>query len=185
MFKNLFKGLFSTSKKEKTEDADSPPPPLTMFMQLAGIKGECKDPQHKDEIIVLNWTFGASHSGVFHDGSGGHYGKSKLRDFHFEKYMDSASPELFKYSLTGKHIPEVKFSIRNNGKEPLDFLQLTLNKVIISSLDYDIVEDGRKIREILTLTFAEIQYEFFKPAKKQGVTENYSLRYDVAQKILI
>jgi type VI protein secretion system component Hcp len=60
-----------------------------------------------------------------------------------------------------------------------------LNKVIISSLDYDIVEDGRKIREILTLTFAEIQYEFFKPAKKQGVTENYSLRYDVAQKILI
>jgi type VI secretion system secreted protein Hcp len=70
------------------------------FLKLAGIKGESLDSKHKDEIEVLSFSFGISNK-VSPTGGGG-AGKATIEDFRFVKNVDTASPDLFDATCSGK-----------------------------------------------------------------------------------
>ena len=44
---------------------------VDIFIKIGDIKGESMDKAHKDEIDVLNWSWGMAQSGNMHVGGGG------------------------------------------------------------------------------------------------------------------
>jgi type VI secretion system secreted protein Hcp len=93
-----------------------------IFLKIAGIDGESQDAAHKNEIDVSSWTWQVLQESNMQQGSGGGSGKATVKDLSFVHDVDRASPNLMKYCLTGKHIPEAKLTVRKAGGTPLEYL---------------------------------------------------------------
>src|SRR4051812_10190148 len=106
---------------------------VDMFIKIKDVEGESKDSKHSKEIDVLSWSWGASQSGSMHGGGGGGAGKANVQDISITKYVDKASPNLFKYCSNGKHIGEALLTIRKAGEKPLEYLKIKLTDLLISS----------------------------------------------------
>jgi type VI secretion system secreted protein Hcp len=109
---------------------------VDMFINIDGIKGEATDSKHKGEIDILSWSWGASNSGTMQSpGTGGGAGKANFNDLSFTKFLDLASPMLLKACSTGEHIKKSVLVVRKaGGKDPLDYLIITLEDCLISSV---------------------------------------------------
>src|SRR2546428_9031240 len=105
---------------------------VDMFMKLDGIKGESGDDKHKEEIDVLSWSWGLSQSGSAHMGSGAGAGKVNVNDLSFTKYIDKSSPDLYLSCCNGKHLKDAKLVVRKAGENPLEYLIVTMEDVIVS-----------------------------------------------------
>jgi type VI secretion system secreted protein Hcp len=130
------------------------------FLKLAGIKGESTDFKHKDEIEVLSFSFGISNK-VSPTGGGGGAGKPVVEDFRLVKNVDTASPDLFDATCSGKHIQDGVFTIRRSGgiKESADYYKITFEDVLISSVaPGGNVSDGTPMEQV-ALNFASFKIE--------------------------
>src|SRR2546428_8645908 len=107
---------------------------VDMFMKIDGIKGESGDDKHKEEIDVLSWSWGMSQSGSAHMGGGAGAGKVNVNDLSFTKYIDVASPDLYLSCCNGKHLKDAKLVVRKAGENPLEYIIVTMEDVIVSSV---------------------------------------------------
>ncbi|MDR2212215.1 MAG: type VI secretion system tube protein Hcp, partial [Pseudomonadales bacterium] len=96
-----------------------------IFLKIDGIKGESQDSTHKDEIDVLKWRWEVFQESSMHSGSGGGSGKATVSDLTIEHRIDCASPNLMKFALTGRHIPQVMLVARKAGGAPHEYLKIT------------------------------------------------------------
>jgi len=107
---------------------------MDMFIKIGSLKGEAQDSKHKDEIDVLSWNWGVTNSGSAHVGGGAGAGKCNVQDFSFTKYLDKASPDLMLAACNGKHFDKAVVTVRKAGENPLEYLQITLEEVLVSSV---------------------------------------------------
>jgi type VI secretion system Hcp family effector len=80
-----------------------------IFLELDGIKGECKDSKHTDwiEVESLQWGVGRGISGP-PSSTGSHTsGKASFSDMTFSKKLDASSPLLMKAVSSGQAIAKV------------------------------------------------------------------------------
>ncbi len=96
-----------------------------IFLKIDGIDGESMDDKHKNEIEVLSWRWNIHQESTMHAGSGLGSGKVSVTNLSFEHYIDRASPNLFKYCSSGKHIPQAIPVMRKAGGNPLEYLKYT------------------------------------------------------------
>ena len=98
------------------------------FLRIDGIAGESQDPRHQGEIEVesFSWseTFLASAAGA---------GKVHVQDLHITKQIDKASPLLMLAAASGRHLTSAVLTAQRPGKEPLDYLTISLGGVMVSS----------------------------------------------------
>ena len=106
---------------------------VDIFIKIGDIKGESMDKAHKDEIDVLNWSWGMSQSGNMHVGGGGGAGKVNIQDLSLTKYVDKASPNLMMHCASGKHIDKVTLTVRKAGGELLTTANLFLESAAPAS----------------------------------------------------
>ena len=144
---------------------------VDMFIKVEGIDGESKDKEHTDEIDVLAWSWGMSQSGTFHIGGGGGAGKVNVQDLSFTHWADLASPNLMLACCNGEHIPEVVLTVRKAGKDPLEYIIITMKKVMVTSVSGGGSSGEEQLTENVTLNFAEVEYEYTKQAD-EGADEN-------------
>ena len=90
---------------------------VDMSIKIGDLEGESKITDHKDEIDVLAWSWGASQSGTFHTGSGGGAGKVNVQDISFTKWVDKSTPNLMRACSNGKHFSEATLTVRKAGEE--------------------------------------------------------------------
>ena len=140
---------------------------VDMFIKIKGIEGESRDDKHKKEIDVLAWSWGLSQSGNAHLGGGAGAGKVNVQDLSFTKYTDSATHALVLACCNGEHIEEAVFVVRKAGKEPLDYIKITLNEVIVSSVSTGGSGGEDRLTENITLNFAKFKLEY-TPQKADG-----------------
>jgi type VI secretion system secreted protein Hcp len=134
---------------------------VDMFFKIAGIEGESKDSTHKNDIDVLAWSWGVSNSGSFHHGGGGGSGKANFQDLSFTKYIDKASHALLLACASGEHVTDALLTVRKSGgKAPLEYVKITLKKVLVSSLSTGGSGGEDRLTENVTLNFAEIDYAY-------------------------
>jgi type VI secretion system secreted protein Hcp len=108
---------------------------VDIFIKIGDIKGESMDKAHKDEIDVLNWSWGMTQSGNMHVGGGGGAGKVNVHDLSLTKYVDKASPNLMMHCASGKHIDKVKLTVRKAGGESqVEYMIINLEEVLVTSL---------------------------------------------------
>ena len=108
--------------------------PFDGFLKIDGIKGECKDDKHKDEIDVSSFSYGVTQSTSVATGGGLTAGKSTLNAFAFNQTYHKGSVPLFVYCATGKHLKEATLTVRKAGESPQDFLIIKMNDVLISAV---------------------------------------------------
>jgi type VI secretion system secreted protein Hcp len=155
---------------------------VDMFMKIATVTGESKDKTHKGEIDVLAWSWGESNSGSFHMGGGGGAGKVNVQDLSFTKYVDSSTPALLDACATGDHFTDALLTVRKAGTTPLEYIKITMKKVLITAVSTGGSGGEDRLTENVTLNFAEINYAYVeqddkgagKPAKefKFNIEEN-------------
>ena len=155
--------------------------PVDMFLKLDPIKGESLDSKHKDQIDIQSYSFGASQGGGWHSGTGGGKGKVDIQDMHFTHYVDAASSGLFQATTQGLHIGKAVFVVRKaGGKDALEYLKITLEEVLVSSVQCSSHSGDERLMESFSLNFRKITYEYNTQTEKGGKGSGTPVTYDVA-----
>jgi type VI secretion system secreted protein Hcp len=150
---------------------------VDIFIKIGDIKGESMDKAHKDEIDVLNWSWGMTQSGNMHTGGGGGAGKVNARDLSFTKYIDKATPNLMTLCSSGKHIDKVTLTVRKAGGESqVEYLVINLEEVIMTGYDTGGSGAEDRLTEKLTLNFAQVRVDY-QPQKADGTKDGGLIRY--------
>jgi len=149
---------------------------VDMFLDIEGeIKGEAQDSKHKGEIDVLAWSWGMSNSGSFHMGGGGGSGKANFQDLSVTKWVDISSPILQLYCANGDHFKKAVLTCRKAGKTPLEYIKITMEKVLVSSVSTGGSGGEDRLTENITLNFANVKFEYQeqKPDGSGGDKKNF------------
>ncbi|AEB56053.1 hemolysin co-regulated type VI secretion system effector [Ectopseudomonas mendocina] len=150
---------------------------VDIFIKIGDIKGESQDKTHKDEIEVLNWSWGMSQSGNMHTGTGGGAGKVSIQDLSLTKYVDKATPNLMMHCSSGKHVPKVTLTVRKaGGDSQVEYLIINLEEVLISSLSTGGSGNDDRLIENVTLNFAKVTVDY-QPQKADGTKEGGPIKY--------
>ncbi|RZA12643.1 MAG: type VI secretion system tube protein Hcp [Proteobacteria bacterium] len=150
-----------------------------IFLKIAGIDGESQDSAHKDEIDVSSWAWQVLQESNMQQGSGGGSGKATVKDLSFVHAVDRASPNLMKYCLTGKHIPEAKLTVRKAGGTPLEYLKLSMTDVVITNVQPAGSTTDEVIKEQVSLSFAKITQEYTVQNQQGGSGGAVTAGYDI------
>ena len=145
---------------------------MDMFLNMgANIKGETQDSAQKaaGDIDILAWSWGMSNAGSFHGGGGGGAGKANFQDISLTKYIDKASTAIMIALAKGSHIPECKILIRKAGEGQQKYMEITMEKVLVTSVSTGGSGGEDRLTENITLNFAQVKVEYFTQNEK-GVT---------------
>lgn len=144
---------------------------VDMFLKIETVKGESLDSAHKDEIDVLAWSWGMSQSGSFHVGGGGGAGKVNVQDMSITKYTDRSTPNLLKSCCSGDHFTKAVLTVRKaGGKKPVEYLKITMNKVLVTSVSSGGSGGEDRLTENTTLNFQSYKVEY-TPQKPDGSSD--------------
>jgi type VI secretion system secreted protein Hcp len=156
-----------------------------MFIKIGTLKGEAKDAKHKNEIDVLAWSWGMSNSGSAHVGGGAGAGKCNVQDLSFTKYVDKSSPNLQLAACNGKHHLEAKLTVRKAGEKPLEYLVITMEEVMITSVSDGGSGGEDRLTENVTLNFARVKVEYKEQTATGGVGAQPKMGWDIAKNVMI
>jgi type VI secretion system secreted protein Hcp len=150
-----------------------------IFLKVDGIDGEAADVNHPGEIEVASWSWGVSQVFISSLGGGIVGGTPKVGNILVTKQIDRASPILLRACLELTHIAQAVLTQRRAGAGKQDFLSVTLQDVLISSLND--VDDGLapKPKETIVFVFSRVIYEYI-PQKPSGLPDTpVALKWDV------
>lgn len=155
-----------------------------IFLMLDGIKGESADDKHKGEIDIDAISWGLTQTGAGHRGSGSGTGKVEVHDLNVTKSVDKSSPTLQLACANGKHITKGKITFRKAGENPLDYLTIDLEGIIISNyqLSHTAGSDGFP-SENFAINFVKIKTEYWTQSDKGAKGENANFSWDVAKNV--
>jgi len=155
---------------------------VDMFLKIGDVEGESKDKDHKGEIDVLSWSWGLSQTGTMHLGGGGGAGKVNVQDLSITKFIDKASPNLMKMCCNGQQFKEAVLTVRKAGKKPLEYIIITLNDVIISSLSTGGAGDDERLTENVSFNFGTVKFDY-QPQKSDGSPDGgaVSMAWNIAE----
>ena len=128
---------------------------VDMFLRIDSLEGESEDSKHKGEIDVLSWSWAAAQAGTSGSGGGSGTGKVEVQDIEIKKYVDRASPVLYKLCAKGEHIPSADLTVRKaaGGSEALEYLKIRLEDLLITSYRAGDTE-GDRVLETIRINFS-------------------------------
>jgi type VI secretion system secreted protein Hcp len=104
------------------------------FLKLDGMQGESVDSNHKDEIQIMSWSWGASQVSSVAGTGGSGAGKADLSDFSIMTYFDKATPKFFKSIGAGTHIKTGTMSAVKSGADGKPYLKVDFKEMFVSNL---------------------------------------------------
>jgi type VI secretion system secreted protein Hcp len=153
---------------------------VDMFIKIKDIEGEAHDDKHKNEIDVLAWSWGVSQSGSASMGGGGGSGKASFNDLSLTKYIDKSTPSLMRSCATGAHIPEALLTVRKaGGKSPVEYIKITLNDLIVSSVSTGGSGGEERLTENVTLNYSKIKWEYTSQKADGTPDKQFPFGYDL------
>jgi len=156
---------------------------VDMFIKIGALKGESRDSVHKEDIDVLAWSWGMSNSGSAHVGGGAGAGKCNVQDLSFTKYIDETSPDLMLACCNGKHFDKAKLVVRKAGENPLEYLIIKLEDLIITSVSTGGSGGEDRLTENVTLNFARVKVAYKEQTEKGGVGDKPEMGWNIAENV--
>ncbi|WKJ90876.1 type VI secretion system tube protein Hcp [Methylomonas montana] len=152
---------------------------VDMFIKIENIKGESKDKSHEGETDVLAWSWGMSQSGTMHIGGGGGAGKVNVNDLSFTKWLDKGSTDLMKACCEGKHIPKAVLVVRKAGGTPVEYLTITMEEVLISSVSTGGSGGEDRLTESVSLNFAKVKVKYIEQTAEGGEGDKPDMAWNI------
>jgi type VI secretion system secreted protein Hcp len=116
---------------------------VEMFLKIEGVDGESLDVQHRNEIDVLAWSWGASNATKG--------GKPNFQDLSFKKFIDSSSVPLLALVATGQPVQEATLFVRKPGVG--EYLKFILKDITITSVSSGGSGGEDRLTENVTIRF--------------------------------
>jgi type VI secretion system secreted protein Hcp len=139
---------------------------VDFFLKIDSVLGDSLDSHHKDEIEVIDFSWGETHASSLSVGGGAAVGKVAIEDFHFTSLIGVASPKLMLLCANGKHIKSAILSGRRPGVTQQDYLKITLSDVTVSAYHLSAMTGDGPVDEV-SLQFSKVQIDY-KPQKATG-----------------
>ncbi len=128
------------------------------FLKIEGVTGESNDEEHKEEIEIFSFSWGASNPstiGSHTSGSGG--GKVTISDFTVVKRTDRASAAIFGKCCDGTHFPTAKLTLRKSGGDKLEYLIYEFQEVFVDNMQWSGSTGGDDSpMETVSFTFGQV-----------------------------
>lgn len=124
------------------------------------IAGESVDAKHKDEIDILSYSQSFKNAVSDATGGGGGAGKVTCGDITVLKNIDKSSPKLIEKVVTGKHIDKAVLTFRSVGRAALEYYVVTLEDVLVTSIDQTDQNNPARIFERVTLNSAQFKFSY-------------------------
>ena len=156
---------------------------VDFFLRMDKLQGESRDSKHKDEIEILGWTFGASQTGTSGQGGGSGTGQVEIHDVEIKKYLDRASPTLYKLCAIGDHIATADLTCRKAGGEQLEYLKVRLEEILITSYKVDGDPKVDRIVETIRLNFTRSALTYTQQTEKGQGGAPISGGWDCSKKV--
>lgn len=141
-----------------------------ILLKIEEIGGESMIKAHEGEMDVLAWSWGMSQSGSMHVGGGGGAGKANVQDITITKFIDKASVNLMRSCLNGVHLKEAILTVRKAGKDPVDYVVITMSPVLVTSLSTGGSGGEDRLTENVTLNFSKVKTSY-TPQKEDGTAD--------------
>jgi type VI secretion system secreted protein Hcp len=154
---------------------------VDMFIKIGDVKGESRDSKHKEEIDVLAWSWGMSNSGSAHVGGGAGAGKCNVQDLSFTKYIDKSSCSLQLSCCNGKHYDKATLVVRKAGEKPLEYLTITMNEVLITSVSTGGSGGEDRLTENVSLNFAKVKVDYIEQKPDGTSGDKPTMTYNIAE----
>ncbi len=141
-----------------------------MFIKLGdNIKGESTDEDYKEQIEMLNFSWGLSQPTSAVSGTGGRTGAApNFSDFSFMKVVDAASPDIYLHCAQGTHIPKVEIAVlQSAGDNRNPYLKYELEDVIIANCQISGSAGGEKAAESVSLNYGKCK-QIYTPISQTG-----------------
>lgn len=148
---------------------------INAHIKIGSLKGESMIKGFEDQIQVLSWNWSMNQTGNVHAGGGAGAGKVNVGDLTFVHYVDAATPGLMLACCNGEHFAEATLSLQKAGKDPLQYITIKLEHVIITHVGTGGSEGQDLVTETVSLNFAKFSYTYQPQdetgAKKGGAIE--------------
>jgi len=128
------------------------------FLKLDGIQGESADANHKNEIQIMSFSWGASQTSSVSGTGGSGAGKADLSDFSIMTYFDKATPKFFKSIVQGTHIATGTMSAVKSGGNGKPYLKVDFKELFVSSLQISASSEIPTVS--LSFTYNEIKIDY-------------------------
>jgi type VI secretion system secreted protein Hcp len=107
------------------------------FLKLTGITGESQKENHKGDIDIMSFSWGAANSSSVGTGTGVSVGKVSVSDFSIMKSTDSASPVLFQKCCDGSVISTGVVTLQRQVEgTATPYLVYNLSNVFVTSVQW-------------------------------------------------
>ena len=161
---------------------------IESMLELTDLKGESIVAGYEDQIDVYSWDWGMAQTAGAHKGGGSGAGRVSMQDLSFVKRVDSATHALMRACCNGKHFQRAKLTVRKAGGEPMPYLEITMEQVIISNVSTgsDTVTDGdggEYQAENVSLNFARVAVEYTPQSATGNRQAKKTMRYDIARNV--
>jgi type VI secretion system secreted protein Hcp len=143
---------------------------VDITLKIDGVDGESVIDGHEGEIDVLAWSWGVNQSGSMHVGGGGGAGKVNVQDVSITKYVDKASTNLLRKCCNGAHLKEATLTVRKAGESPVDYVAITMEPVMVTSVSTGGSGGEDSLTENVTLNFAKLKFSY-TPQKEDGTPD--------------
>jgi type VI secretion system secreted protein Hcp len=153
---------------------------VTIKIEGPPLAGESKLSKLEGQIDVLAWSWGVSQSGTMHTGGGGTGGKANVNDLSVSKFIDAASPNLFLFCCNGQHIDKVTLTCRKAGTDPLKYIEILMEQVIITSVSTGGSGGEDRFTENVTFNFAKFTLTYSQQATKGAGEKDIPITWDIA-----
>lgn len=138
---------------------------VNTFLHIDNLQGDSQDSQHKGDIEVLSWSWGATQQVTLSANTLGGSGKPSIQDIQVTKKVDSSSPTIFKMCCAGSQMKTGALTVRQDG---VDYLVIQFEQLILTSYNVS-VGSGGQITENVSFTFARCGMTF---KSNKGITQS-------------
>jgi len=149
------------------------------FLKLDGITGESQDSNHKNEIQIMSFSWGASQTSSVGGATGSGAGKVSLDGFSIMKAVDKASVPLFKSVVGGTHFATGTITANKAGGGGKVFLKVDFKELFVTS--YQLSGSSEIPMESVSFSYKTIAIEYSMQDTKGITSSAGKATYDVAQ----
>jgi type VI secretion system secreted protein Hcp len=149
-----------------------------IFAKIGDIKGESIDARHPDEIDIVSFAWGVTHTPPTAGGGGGGTGKAVFQALSLVHTIDRATPALLLACATGRRMRDATITHRRTGEATKEFLVIKLTDVAITGVAHT-GDTESPYSEVITLTFNKVDFEY-RPIRPDGsLGEGSSFKFDL------
>ena len=142
------------------------------FMKIADAPGECTDDKHKEWVEITSYTHTIHQPASATASSAGGAAAERVEHGTLDvtHFMDKASPKLFEFCCTGKHVKEVTLELCRAGGDKFKYMEIKLEAVIVSRITVNASSGGGTNfpTETLSFSYGKITETYFQQKRADG-----------------